>query len=168
MRREVAQNLGKIAEPDPQGAEGKDRPPPEKASGRVGASRERMIEITRIRQEKIARGELTPTGGRPKTKFKPQEVIDAVLDELMPEALKVLKEQLQSPDEKIRQAAAVKVIEYKMGKPTQQVKAEIDQRIASIRFETQALLPLPPGVGEILSLDGGADDDDEPDDGAAG
>jgi hypothetical protein len=125
-------------------------------------TRERMLELVRIREEKKLRGEAVV--GRPRTKFTKAEKEQAALDKLMPKALKVLEEQLDDKDPRVRQAAAIKVIEYRKGKPTQMVKQEIDQRISAIRFETAAMgigvLP-PPGVIEAPLLEEGVDGDGE-------
>jgi hypothetical protein len=109
-------------------------------------TRERMLELVRIREEKRARGETVV--GRPRTKFSKAEREQAALEKLMPKALKVLEEQLDDKDPRVRQSAAIKVIEYRKGKPTQMVKQEIDQRISAIRFETAAVggAMLPPAI----------------------
>ncbi len=117
--------------------------PAYRKGGNKGASPERMREITRIRMEKIARGEL-PRNSNPKRKFTRAEREAAALEQLMPKALKVLKEQLDDEDPRVRQSAAIKVMEYVKGKPTQTLKADIDQRVTAIRFETAAF-----GVGQL-------------------
>ena len=109
-----------------------------------GASRERMLEITKIRQAKIAAGDLSARGGTGRTKFTRAEREEAALAKLMPKALKVLQEQLDDDDPRVRQSAAIKVMEYVKGKPTQTLKQDIDQRVTAIRFETAAF-----GVGQL-------------------
>lgn len=116
--------------------------PAYRKGGRRGASPERMREITRIRMEKIARGECSTAN--PRTKFTRAEKEAAALEKLMPKALKVLQEQLDDEDPRVRQSAAIKVMEYVKGKPTQTLKADIDQRVTAIRFETAAF-----GVGQL-------------------
>jgi len=142
---------GLLPTPEPSGKPGsrQDEAPIRATDGRRknGKTREEMIAMTRERERRIKAGELQHGSSyKLKTKFSRQEVIDAAIENMLPKAFKVLSAQLSSPDERIRQAAAIKVIEYKLGKPTQQVKAEIDQRIATIRFETHAL-----GGGEIIA-----------------
>jgi hypothetical protein len=101
-------------------------------------TRERMLELVKIRQEKMARGEIPRPEGRARTRFTKAEREQHALDKLMPKALKVLEEQLDDKDPRVRQAAAIKVIEYRKGKPTQMIKQDIAQ-VTAIRFETAAV-----------------------------
>lgn len=141
---EQAQADGRLTTPAPTGEalKASDKPPEPKKDklGRKaapGASRERMLELVEIRKQKAASGEIKL--GRARTRYSNRELTEIHLERLIPKALAVLKEQLNDPDQRVRQAAAVKVLEYRMGKPTQQIKAEVDQRVTAIRFETAAL-----------------------------
>lgn len=69
-----------------------------------------------------------------------QNAEEEMLERLVPKALKVLKEQLDSPDDRVRQAAAVKVLEYTKGKPVQAIKAET-VGIQKIVYESAAWQP---------------------------
>lgn len=120
-----------------------DQPPKRKMTQEESRSPERMRELMRIRQAKIASGEIEAPR-RARTQFTKAEKEAAALDRLMPKALKVLKEQLDDEDPRVRQSAAIKVMEYVKGKPTQTLKADIDQRVTAIRFETAAF-----GVGQL-------------------
>jgi hypothetical protein len=123
---------------------------------------ERMRELVQIRKDKIARGELLPSEGRARTRFSKAEREAAALEKLMPKALKVLEEQLDDKDPRVRQSAAIKVIEYRKGKPTQMIKQDIAQ-VTAIRFETAAVggAMLPPAQDLPLLLEGEATDGDD-------
>lgn len=146
---------GEVTTPD--AAATVDEHPPEKPKGRHGASRERMLELVEIRRRKAASGEIKL--GRARTKFTNREITERVLEELEPIALKVLRQQLHSKDERVRQAAAVKVLEYRRGKPTQAIKASIDTRITAIRFETAALAGAP-DFTDMIELEAVEEEDD--------
>jgi hypothetical protein len=128
-------------------------------------TRERMMELVKIRQEKIARGELGLPEGKARQKFTKAEKEQAALDKLMPKALKVLEEQLDDKDPRVRQAAAIKVIEYRKGKPTQMIKQDISQ-VTAIRFETAAVggMMLPPPA-DLPLLESGVIDGEAVEDG---
>lgn len=115
-----------------------DEYPEEPAGGKGvgrGASAERMREITRLRMEK-AKTDPKAKGGRPRVKLTKEEAERKAIDAMTPQALKVLKAQLDSPDEAIAQRAARMVLEYKMGKPTQKIEQE--SKVAVIRYESAA------------------------------
>lgn len=105
-----------------------------------GASRERMLELVEIRRAKAAAGDKGAMGGRPRTKRTRSEAEEDALQKMVPKALKVLEEQLDDPDERVRQSAAVKVLEWGKGKPSQSVKIDGDQT-HTIRYETVVVLP---------------------------
>lgn len=98
-----------------------------------------MAELTRIRMEQA---ELDPAkkGGRPRTRFSKAEAEERALERMLPKALQVLEQQLDSPDLRVQQAAAVKVIEYVKGKPVQQINANVAQ-VAEIRYVSAAWDP---------------------------
>ena len=107
-----------------------------------GGSRERMLELVEIRKAKAAAGDTDAMGGRPKTKFTRAEITARTLERLEPKALKVLREQIENEDldPSDRRAAAIKILEYQRGKPTQAIK--MDQTgVTTIRFETAAWIP---------------------------
>jgi len=112
--------------------------PPKKKSR--GASPERMRELVEIRRQYALNGHPEKQGGRPKTKRTRREAEEDALQRMVPRALKVLEEQLDDPDERIRQSAAVKVLEWGKGKPQQSVKIDGDQT-HTIRYETVVSLP---------------------------
>lgn len=136
-----------------------------------GASKERMDELRRIRDAMVAAGDKDAAGGRPRTKFSRAEITERALERLEPKALKVLADQVSDKDldPSDRRAAAIKILEYRRGKPTQAVKVEGNQ-VTTIRFETAAWVPgmagasaasietgetleLPPGMVEELGDD---------------
>lgn len=84
--------------------------------------------------------------GRPRTKFSREEIEEDAMKRMMPKALQVLEEQLDSHDPRVRQSAAIKVVEYNKGKPTQTVQAEV-QNVTSIVYESAAWRPQ--GGGEL-------------------
>lgn len=81
-------------------------------------------------------------GGRQKGLPKPtkQEARQEALKELEPIAIQVLRDQLHHEDPKIQQSAAIKVIEYSRGKPTQQIKQETT--VTSIEYRSAAWRPM--------------------------
>lgn len=111
-------------------------PPKKKHPGR---SAEAMREMTRERVRRQKAGEI-PMGGRARTRLKRNEIEEDAIQKMIPQALKVLEEQLYDPDERVRQAAAVKVLEWGRGKPQQAVKVEGDS-VHTIRYETVVALP---------------------------
>lgn len=78
--------------------------------------------------------------GRPRTKFSREEVEEDAMKRLLPRALRVLEEQLEANDPRVRQAAAIKVVEYNKGKPTQNVVAQVDN-VNRIVYESAAWRP---------------------------
>jgi hypothetical protein len=104
-----------------------------------GASAERMAELTKRRFELAAEGDKDALGGRPKTKFSRAEITERALERLEPQALKVLAEQIKNKDldPGDRRAAAIKILEYRRGKPSQAIKVDSNQ-VTTIRFETAA------------------------------
>lgn len=80
-----------------------------------------------------------PHCGRPFHELTPEQVEDK-LDALEPVALSVLEEQLASLDERVRQSAAKLLLEWKRGKPKQQVQQTTDQ-VTVIRYESAAWVP---------------------------
>lgn len=115
-----------------------------------GASAERMRELTRIRMEK-AKTDPKAKGGRPRTRYNRAEVEEHALKRLMPRALQVLEEQLEDPDQRVRQKAALEVIAYVKGKPTQTVKSESNE-VHTIRYESAAFRLLDGGHPDIDQL----------------
>ena len=83
---------------------------------------------------------LVPRSGKARTRYTRAEVEEHALAEMLPKALNVLKAQLESPDERVQQSAAVKVLEYVKGKPVQQVQQQI-QQVSAIRYESAAWQP---------------------------
>jgi hypothetical protein len=106
---------------------------------RRGADPERMRELTRMRME-MAETDPSKKGGRPRTRFTKAEAEERALEKMLPKALAVLNIQLDSVDERVRQSAAVKVLEYVKGKPVQQIQQQVAQ-ITEIRYETAAWMP---------------------------
>lgn len=104
-----------------------------------GGNAEHMAKMLRIRQEKLARGEIK-TG--PPRKVTREQAVDNALARLEPVALKLLEKQLKDEnlDPGDRRAAAIKILEYRRGKPTQALKVD-SQQVSTIRFETAAWIP---------------------------
>ena len=132
-----------------------------------GRTPEELAVIRAKKDAMIARGELIP--GRPRTKFSRAEATERALARLEPQALKVLADQVndENLDPGDRRAAAIKILEYRRGKPTQAIKVD-GQQVTTIRFETAAwvagmhkassaslesadMLELPPGSVEELA-----------------
>lgn len=78
-------------------------------------------------------------GGQPR-KVTVREARENALAELEPKAIQVLRSQLDHEDPKIQQSAAIKVIEYARGKPTQQIKQETT--ITAIEYQSAAWRPM--------------------------
>src|SRR5262245_59602504 len=53
-------------------------------------------------------------------------------------ALRVLRKQMESPDERIAQAAALRILEWRKGRPAQ---AQAEQKDVRIIYESRALPP---------------------------
>lgn len=122
-------------------------------------SRERMLELVKIRQEKAARGEVKL--GRARKHFSREEKEADAIQKLWPKALKVLREQLEDDDPRVRQTAAIKVLEYVRGKPTQTVKQDL--KVSAIRFETAAVGGMMLAPPPALELEEGEYTEDEDD-----
>lgn len=112
-----------------------------------GQSAEFMHAI-RERRDEMAKLDPTKKGGRPRTKFTKKEATEHALERLEPMALKVLERQLKSPDERVRQAAAVKILEWKRGKPGQSIKVDQDA-VTTIRYETVAFRNRTPPKADV-------------------
>lgn len=95
--------------------------------------------------------------GRPRTKFSREEVEEDAMKRMLPKALAVLDAQLDSHDPRVQQAAAIKVVEYNKGKPTQNVVAQVDN-VNRIVYESAAWRPtngddvIELGPGDLLEL----------------
>lgn len=123
---------------------------------------EHMRNLTRIRLEKIANGELEPNGHRPKGsgagRLKPitaKEIRDRAVqtaadlfDDARQTAVDKLITQMNHKDPSIAQRAAVKILEYTDGKPNQPVTARTEN-ITKVIYETAAIMPqtFTPGYG---------------------
>lgn len=87
--------------------------------------------------------------GRPRSKFTKAEVEEDAMKRMLPRALEVLQRQLDHADPKVAQAAAIKVVEYNKGKPTQNINANVDN-VNRIVYESAAWRPL----GEVVDHEG--------------
>lgn len=96
----------------------------------------RLIE----RKKEIAKHKPEVLGGRPKTNFTRAQVEEDAMKRLLPRALAVLEEQLEAHDPRVRQAAAIKVVEYNKGKPTQTIQQDLHQ-VSRIVYESAAWMP---------------------------
>jgi len=107
-----------------------------------GQSPEFMARIRAIRDAKIAAGDDSARPGPAKKKYTRAEITERALERLEPKALKVLEEQIKNEalDPSDRRAAAIKILEYRRGKPTQAIKVDQNQ-VTTIRFETAAWVP---------------------------
>src|SRR5215831_11110946 len=83
-------------------------------------------EVAKLQAARRASGNL---GGRKpaETKVTRAEAREEKLNQLAPRAIQVLEDQLDDPDPRIRQNAAIKVLEYRWGKPTQTVAMDKDR-----------------------------------------
>jgi hypothetical protein len=79
-----------------------------------------------------------PTCGR-QSEIYENELVDAALERLEPSAVAVLESQLDSKDERVRQSAAKLLLEWRRGKPKQQVQTTGEQ-VTVIRYESAAWL----------------------------
>jgi len=120
-----------------------------RGKGKIGASAEYMNAI-RMRRDEMAKIDPSKKGGRPRTKFSKAEATEHALERLEPLALKVLERQLKSPDERVRQSAAVKILEWKRGKPGQTLKVD-SEAVHTIKYETVAFGKIPPPMDLELS-----------------
>jgi len=72
-------------------------------------------------------------GGRPR-KPTVDEARDAVLQRLMPKALRVLEEKLEANDQDSWRAA-IKLIEYGWGRPTEQVEVRTETQVEELSLD---------------------------------
>lgn len=84
--------------------------------------------------------EACPTCGKSTEELTPEQVEER-LAALEPLAIQVLESQLESLDERVRQTAAKLLLEWRRGKPKQQIAQTTDQ-ITVIRYESAAWTPL--------------------------
>lgn len=121
--------------------------------GRRGASSQYL---KAVRERKLALHALDPEGGwgggRRRTKFTKAEAEENALAAMLPRALRVLQEQLDSPDMRVRQTAAIKVLEYNKGKPVQAIQQET-QQITRIVYESAAWDPSMEIEGEAVEVE---------------
>ena len=132
--------------------------------GKIGAS---GAYLSAIRQRRAALVKLDPDLvklGRPRVRFSREEVEEHALEKMLPRALEVIREQLESPDAKVRQQAAVKVLEYVKGKPTQTIQQELHQ-VSKIVYESAAWMPSHDVIDAtpIFELPPAEDADSDPD-----
>lgn len=142
QKREVAQLHGELTTPEPIEDQVKDvlaKIPGAPAKGKKGASPEYMRALVERRKE-LAKTDPSKMGGRPRTRYSKKEIEENAMRALVPRAVKVLKEQLDSEDEAIAQRAAVKVLEWEKGKPAQTINQNNDN-VHTIRYETVVALP---------------------------
>lgn len=119
----------------------------------------------------VTERDLSPTrrekNVHPAEKYSQKDVMDRMLEKLEPRALKVLARQLDSRDERVAQSAAIKLLEWKRGKPSQQVKVD-NNTVHTIKYETIAFdhggRGLPPPSVELEAADV-IEEDDEHDSG---
>jgi hypothetical protein len=123
--------------------------PPAKGQGH-GASADWMREVTRRRME-MAKTDPSKKGGRPRTKLSRKEAEMLAIESMEPRALQVLRAQLDSPDERIAQAAAVKVLEWSKGKPTQRIEQK--NEVSVVRYESAAWTFGQEALAEIIAED---------------
>jgi len=132
--------------------------------GQRGASKEYM-DALRARRKEMAKTDPTKNGGRhKKPRLTRAQATEAALDRLEPMALRVLESQLKSVDERVRQTAAIKILEWKRGKPSQQIKVDGEQ-VHTVRYETVAFAgtALPPKHDLELPVASIIEDDDDDD-----
>lgn len=99
-----------------------------------------MRELTKMRME-MAKTDPAKKGGRPRTRYSKKEAEERALANLVPKALKVLELHLDSEDERVQQAAAVRVLEWEKGKPTQRVESTGNQ-VHTVVYESAAWTPV--------------------------
>lgn len=85
------------------------------------------------------------------------EQFEERLDALEPVALEVLAKQTQSLDERVAANAAKMLLEWKRGKPKQQIEQTTDQ-ITRIVYETAAWMPEVHLIKEQSEITSGEDD----------
>jgi len=111
---------------------------PRKGTGRPPGPM--YLQALRARRNYLRERGISAPEGRPRTKFTKAEVEEDAMRRMLPKALQVLEEQLDANDPKVRQAAAVKVVEYVKGKPTQTIHAQMDN-VNKIVYESAAYRP---------------------------
>jgi len=136
---------------------------PDKRKLNPGRTPEQMARMREILKQKRESGEITDKPGPPR-KVTREQAVERALERLEPVALKVLADQIKDKnlDPSDRRAAAVKILEYRRGKPTQALKVD-SQQVSTIRFETAAWIPgmekasaASLETGEVLELPPGA------------
>jgi len=129
--------------------------------GQRGASKEYMNALRKRRNE-MAKFDPSKNGGRPKRpKMTRAQATEAALERLEPMALRVLEVQLKSVDERVRQNAAIKILEWKRGKPGQNINVNSDT-VHTIRYETIAFggkAALPPKADIEIAVESVVEDD---------
>lgn len=85
--------------------------------------------------------DVCPTCGRPNLDhvLTPEEIED-LLERSEGEAVQVLVDQLSAKDERVRQSASKALIEWRRGKPKQQIQNQNDN-VTVIRYESAAWVP---------------------------
>jgi hypothetical protein len=136
-RRERAQHNGEVTSPQPI-AEILPDVVEDLKPKRKGRTAEEMREMTRKRME-MAKTDPTKLGGR-RRKPRITEIEADAIAKLVPKAIRVLEEQLDSEDETIQARAAVKILEWGKGKPAQSLKLEGEQ-LHTLRYETVVMIP---------------------------
>lgn len=111
--------------------------PKKKQYGFELGSPEWRTEMERRRAERIANGDTRAKGGRDR-KATREEAKEQALEKLVPRAIKELEKQLSDEDPKIRQTAAIKILEWGKGKPRQTVE-NVGEQTTVIRYETGAI-----------------------------
>ncbi len=93
-------------------------------------------------QPQVVAAGICPTCERPFTDLTPEEV-EEKLASLEPVAVTLLEAQMASRDQRVAQAAAKMLLEWKRGKPNQRIAQTTDQ-ITTIRYESAAWMPEDP------------------------
>lgn len=134
--------------------------------GQRGASKEYLAAI-RQRRNEMAKYDPSKIGGRPrKARLSRAQATELALERLEPMALRVLEVQLKSVDERVRQNAAIKILEWKRGKPGQTIKVD-QETVHTIKYETVAFGALPPKADVELPASVVIEDDDNTDESAS-
>lgn len=125
---------------------------------RNGGTKEYMQLMAKRRK---LQGQIDPTKapGRARTKFKRFEIEQNAIDELVPKAIKVLRQQIDDKtlDPADKRAAAKMILEWGKSKPAQKIEQKVDG-VTSIMFETVAFGALPP---PDYDYDGEVEEDQE-------
>jgi hypothetical protein len=98
-----------------------------------------MTTVEEVTPAATAPAGVCPECGKPFTDLTPEEVEQKLID-LEPMAVTLLEAQLTSRDQRVAQTAAVKLLEWKRGKPNQRIAQTTDQ-ITTIRYESAAWMP---------------------------